>query len=407
MKVKEMSISQLIACYEKEKSPEFLEAIVARIVTQNLNKEEVDKIWDFASDNQILILFFILVEYIDRKIVIEEIVAKKDEKFFEKLTIKLGALSQEEANQLIKSSNEMIRKFAAPYISREAIIEQLLIEKSVYVIYILLRNLENLTQEEADYLMSSDIPYIIKKQVAPYVSRNMAMKQSITEDKIDILQDFIVKLGDLTEKEAINLLKAKHWLIREYAISYVSRKIAFKQAIIEESEKVVQQIVIQLGKVTEDEANQLVKAEHWKIREYVVPYISQELVIDQLLVEKIGAVIKRLFEKLGILNRDISNVLIKANSWRVRSMVSSYVDRQVALEQALVEDDEIIVQALITRLNELTKQEANQLMKSKNKKLKEFAVPYASYHEVIKSLPYETDEYVSRAIAKRILEKNK
>ena len=118
MKVKEMSISQLIACYEKEKSPEFLEAIVARIVTQNLNKEEVDKIWDFASDNQILILFFILVEYIDRKIVIEEIVAKKDEKFFEKLTIKLGALSQEEANQLIKSSNEMIRKFAAPYISR-------------------------------------------------------------------------------------------------------------------------------------------------------------------------------------------------------------------------------------------------------------------------------------------------
>ena len=130
-----------------------------------------------------------------------------------------------------------------------------------------------------------------------------------------------------------------------------------------------------LGELTTEEANKLLKANHHYVRKYAIKYADRKSKIDRLFVENDSDIVKSILSSIDELTPEEANKLLKANHHYVREYALKYADRQSKIEWILGGlHDSDSVNSILNSLGELTVEEANKLLNSKNRMVKIYAM---------------------------------
>lgn len=308
----------------------------------------------------------------------------------------LGELTPNEANNLIKSNNCVVRKRAIEYADRQSRLKQLLAEDDSNVEELILSSLGGLTVEEANNLLLEAYYYNLISKILKYTDRQSKIKRLLVEEKDDVIYLILASLGKLKAEEISPLLEAYSKRVRDYSwgsINYLStldKILLSKYCSISECE------LVTLGVIQTQKANKLLLyAKDFKIREMVVKYADRQTKLAVLLKEKENAVIDLIFSSLGNLTVEEANkLLLEAYSYKVRENVIRYADRPSKLERLLVE--EIIADLIFYSLGDISTEEANKLLlEAVDYNVREMAIKYADRQtKLARLLVEETSEVI-------------
>ena len=308
----------------------------------------------------------------------------------------LGELTPNEANNLIKSNNCVVRKRAIEYADRQSRLKQLLAEDDSNVEELILSSLGGLTVEEANNLLLKAYSYNLISKILKYTDRQSKIKRLLVEEKDDVIYLILASLGKLKAEEISPLLEAYSKRVRDYSwgsINYLStldKILLSKYCSISECE------LVTLGVIQTQKANKLLLyAKDFKIREMVVKYADRQTKLAVLLKEKENAVIDLIFSSLGDLTVEEANkLLLEAYSYKVRENAIRYADRQSKLERLLVE--EIIADLIFYSLGDISTEEANKLLlEAGDYNVREMAIKYADRQtKLARLLVEETSEVI-------------
>ena len=162
-------------------------------------------------------------------------------------------------------------------------------------------------------------------------------------------------LGELTQEEANKFLKANSWELRKYAVKYADKQSKLDQLLVEKNFKVVNTILDSIGELTQGEAKELLKANSCGVREYAVKYADKQSKVEQLLVEENFYVVEKMLRFINELTKEEANKLLKANSCEVREYAAKYADKQSKLDQLLVEEDFNVIHSILTSIGDVDK----------------------------------------------------
>jgi hypothetical protein len=187
----------------------------------------------------------------------------------------LGELTPNEANNLIKSNNCVVRKRAIEYADRQSRLKQLLAEDDSNVEELILSSLGDLTVEEANKLLLEAYSYKVKENAIRYADRQSKLERLLVEE---IIADLIFySLGDISTEEANKLLlEAGDYNVREMAIKYADRQTKLARLLVEETSEVIDPILNSLGELTIEETDKLVKAHTLKVIKYAMLNVCSE-----------------------------------------------------------------------------------------------------------------------------------
>ena len=187
----------------------------------------------------------------------------------------LGELTPNEANNLIKSNNCVVRKRAIEYADRQSRLKQLLAEDDSNVEELILSSLGDLTVEEANKLLLEAYSYKVRENVIRYADRQSKLERLLVEE---IIADLIFySLGDISTEEANKLLlEAGDYNVREMAIKYADRQTKLARLLVEETSEVIDPILNSLGELTIEETDKLLKAHTLKVIKYAMLNVCSE-----------------------------------------------------------------------------------------------------------------------------------
>lgn len=187
----------------------------------------------------------------------------------------LGELTPNEANNLIKSNNCVVRKRAIEYADRQSRLKQLLAEDDSNVEELILSSLGDLTVEEANNLLLEAYSYKVRENVIRYADRQSKLERLLVEE---IIADLIFySLGDISTEEANKLLlEAVDYNVREMAIKYADRQTKLARLLVEETSEVIDPILNSLGELTIEETDKLLKAHTLKVIKYAMLNVCSE-----------------------------------------------------------------------------------------------------------------------------------
>lgn len=187
----------------------------------------------------------------------------------------LGELTPNEANNLIKSNNCVVRKRAIEYADRQSRLKQLLAEDDSNVEELILSSLGGLTVEEANNLLLEAYSYKVRENVIRYADRQSKLERLLVEE---IIADLIFySLGDISTEEANKLLlEAGDYNVREMAIKYADRQTKLARLLVEETSEVIDPILNSLGELTIEETDKLLKAHTLKVIKYAMLNVCSE-----------------------------------------------------------------------------------------------------------------------------------
>lgn len=187
----------------------------------------------------------------------------------------LGELTPNEANNLIKSNNCVVRKRAIEYADRQSRLKQLLAEDDSNVEELILSSLGDLTVEEANKLLLEAYSYKVKENAIRYADRQSKLERLLVEE---IIADLIFySLGDISTEEANKLLlEAGDYNVREMAIKYADRQTKLARLLVEETSEVIDPILNSLGELTIEETDKLLKAHTLKVIKYAMLNVCSE-----------------------------------------------------------------------------------------------------------------------------------
>lgn len=187
----------------------------------------------------------------------------------------LGELTPNEANNLIKSNNCVVRKRAIEYADRQSRLKQLLAEDDSNVEELILSSLGDLTVEEANKLLLEAYSYKVRENVIRYADRPSKLERLLVEE---IIADLIFySLGDISTEEANKLLlEAVDYNVREMAIKYADRQTKLARLLVEETSEVIDPILNSLGELTIEETDKLLKAHTLKVIKYAMLNVCSE-----------------------------------------------------------------------------------------------------------------------------------
>lgn len=187
----------------------------------------------------------------------------------------LGELTPNEANNLIKSNNCVVRKRAIEYADRQSRLKQLLAEDDSNVEELILSSLGDLTVEEANNLLLEAYSYKVRENVIRYADRQSKLERLLVEE---IIADLIFySLGDISTEEANKLLlEAGDYNVREMAIKYADRQTKLARLLVEETSEVIDPILNSLGELTIEETDKLLKAHTLKVIKYAMLNVCSE-----------------------------------------------------------------------------------------------------------------------------------
>lgn len=187
----------------------------------------------------------------------------------------LGELTPNEANNLIKSNNCVVRKRAIEYADRQSRLKQLLAEDDSNVEELILSSLGDLTVEEANNLLLEAYSYKVRENVIRYADRQSKLERLLVEE---IIADLIFySLGDISTEEANKLLlEAGDYNVREMAIKYADRQTKLARLLVEGTSEVIDPILNSLGELTIEETDKLLKAHTLKVIKYAMLNVCSE-----------------------------------------------------------------------------------------------------------------------------------
>ena len=187
----------------------------------------------------------------------------------------LGELTPNEANNLIKSNNCVVRKRAIEYADRQSRLKQLLAEDDSNVEELILSSLGDLTVEEANKLLLEAYSYKVRENVIRYADKQSKLERLLVEE---IIADLIFySLGDISTEEANKLLlEAGDYNVREMAIKYADRQTKLARLLVEETSEVIDPILNSLGELTIEETDKLLKAHTLKVIKYAMLNVCSE-----------------------------------------------------------------------------------------------------------------------------------
>ena len=200
----------------------------------------------------------------------------------------LGELTPNEANNLIKSNNCVVRKRAIEYADRQSRLKQLLAEDDSNVEELILSSLGDLTVEEANNLLLEAYSYKVRENVIRYADRQSKLERLLVEE---IIADLIFySLGDISTEEANKLLlEAVDYNVREMAIKYADRQTKLARLLVEETSEVIDPILNSLGELTIEETDKLLKAHTLKVIKYAMLNVCSESLeeLRDVIIEKL------------------------------------------------------------------------------------------------------------------------
>lgn len=200
----------------------------------------------------------------------------------------LGELTPNEANNLIKSNNCVVRKRAIEYADRQSRLKQLLAEDDSNVEELILSSLGDLTVEEANNLLLEAYSYKVRENVIRYADRQSKLERLLVEE---IIADLIFySLGDISTEEANKLLlEAGDYNVREMAIKYADRQTKLARLLVEETSEVIDPILNSLGELTIEETDKLLKAHTLKVIKYAMLNVCSESLeeLRNVIIEKL------------------------------------------------------------------------------------------------------------------------
>lgn len=287
----------------------------------------------------------------------------------------LGELTPNEANNLIKSNNCVVRKRAIEYADRQSRLKQLLAEDDSNVEELILSSLGDLTVEEANkLLLEAD-----SKRVRDYSWESMnylsTLDKILLSKSCSLSQCELASLGVIPTKNANKLLLyAKDFKIREMVVKYADRQTKLAVLLKEKENAVIDLIFSSLGDLTVEEANKLLlKSYSYKVRENVIRYADRQSKLERLLVEEIIADL--IFYSLGDISTEEANkLLLEAGDYNVREMAIKYADRQTKLARLLVEETSEVIDPILNSLGELTIEETDKILKAHTLKVIKYAM---------------------------------
>lgn len=202
----------------------------------------------------------------------------------------LGELTPNEANNLIKSNNCVVRKRAIEYADRQSRLKQLLAEDDSNVEELILSSLGDLTVEEANKLLLEAYSYKVKENAIRYADRQSKLSSLLMETNSNFIDFILSSLGGLTVEEANNLLlEAYSYKVRENAIRYADRQSKLERLLVEETSEVIDPILNSLGELTIEEADRLLKAHTLKVIKYAMLNVCSESLeeLRDVIIEKL------------------------------------------------------------------------------------------------------------------------
>ena len=101
----------------------------------------------------------------------------------------LGELTPNEANNLIKSNNCVVRKRAIEYADRQTKLARLLVEETSEVIDPILNSLGELTIEEADKLLKAHTLKVIKYAMLNVCSEGLEELRDVIIEKLKYIKE--------------------------------------------------------------------------------------------------------------------------------------------------------------------------------------------------------------------------
>ena len=246
--------------------------------------------------------------------------------------------------------------------------------KNVRSINDLLDELGELTPNEANNLIKSN-NCVVRKRAIEYADRQSRLKQLLAEDDSNVEELILSSLGDLTVEEANKLLlEAYSYKVKENAIRYADRQSRLASLLVEYNSNVINFILSSLGDLTVEEANKLLlEAYSYKVRENAIRYADRQSKLERLLVEEIIADL--IFYSLGDISTEEANkLLLEAGDYNVREMAIKYADRQTKLARLLVEETSEVIDPILNSLGELTIEETDKLLKAHTLKVIKYAM---------------------------------
>ena len=246
--------------------------------------------------------------------------------------------------------------------------------KNVRSINGLLDELGELTPNEANNLIKSN-NCVVRKRAIEYADRQSRLKQLLAEDDSNVEELILSSLGDLTVEEANKLLlEAYSYKVKENAIRYADRQSKLSSLLMETNSNFIDFILSSLGDLTVEEANNLLlEAYSYKVRENVIRYADRQSKLERLLVEEIIADL--IFYSLGDISTEEANkLLLEAGDYNVREMAIKYADRQTKLARLLVEETSEVIDPILNSLGELTIEETDKLLKAHTLKVIKYAM---------------------------------
>lgn len=246
--------------------------------------------------------------------------------------------------------------------------------KNVRSINGLLDELGELTPNEANNLIKSN-NCVVRKRAIEYADRQSRLKQLLAEDDSNVEELILSSLGDLTVEEANKLLlEAYSYKVKENAIRYADRQSKLSSLLMETNSNFIDLIFSSLGDLTVEEANKLLlEAYSYKVRENVIRYADRQSKLERLLVEEIIADL--IFYSLGDISTEEANkLLLEAGDYNVREMAIKYADRQTKLARLLVEETSEVIDPILNSLGELTIEETDKLLKAHTLKVIKYAM---------------------------------
>ena len=148
--------------------------------------------------------------------------------------------------------------------------------KNVRSINGLLDELGELTPNEANNLIKSN-NCVVRKRAIEYADRQSRLKQLLAEDDSNVEELILSSLGDLTVEEANKLLlEAGDYNVREMAIKYADRQTKLARLLVEETSEVIDPILNSLGELTIEETDKLLKAHTLKVIKYAMLNVCSE-----------------------------------------------------------------------------------------------------------------------------------
>lgn len=246
--------------------------------------------------------------------------------------------------------------------------------KNVRSINGLLDELGELTPNEANNLIKSN-NCVVRKRAIEYADRQSRLKQLLAEDDSNVEELILSSLGDLTVEEANKLLlEAYSYKVKENAIRYADRQSKLSSLLMETNSNFIDLIFSSLGNLTVEEANKLLlEAYSYKVREMATKYADRQSKLERLLVEEIIADL--IFYSLGDISTEEANkLLLEAGDYNVREMAIKYADRQTKLARLLVEETSEVIDPILNSLGELTIEETDKLLKAHTLKVIKYAM---------------------------------